>query len=327
MKRNPLGNTGLRVSELSFGASPLGNEFGQADPAEAARAVRRAIELGINCFDTSPYYGRTLSEKRLGEALDGADYARGAARDDIVLTTKCGRYDNAGFDFSAGRVKRSIDESLTRLRTSYVDVLFAHDVEFGDPRQIIEETIPALREIQASGKARFIGITGFPVKLLQTIAEAARVDAIMSYCRYNLLMDDLDNALAPYCEGQGIGLFNASPLHMRALTETGPPEWHPAPDAAKAVAATVAALCKERGARVDEVALQFCLAWPRASTTVVGMSKVSHVESNVAAMANRPDPGLLSEIAALVAPVKNAAWRCGRPENEGFEWEHGDAHR
>lgn len=320
MQLNPLGNTGLQVSALSFGASPLGNEFGTADPAEATRAVQRALDLGIQCFDTSPYYGRTLSESRLGEALEHAGVTGGAARDSIVLTTKCGRYDSNTFDFSAARITRSIDESLARLRTEYVDVLFAHDVEFGNPVQIIEETIPALRQIQQSGKARFIGITGFPVKLLLTIAQAAPVDAIMSYCRYNLLMDDLGHELAPYCQAHGIGLFNASPLHMRVLTRTGAPSWHPAPDDVKAIGPALAALCEAHGASLEDVALQHCIAWPGAATTVVGMSKVAHVESNVSAMDIKPSPALLAELAEATAPLKNRAWPSGLPENEHFTW-------
>lgn len=320
MQRNPLGNTGLSVSTLSFGASPLGNEFGAADPEEAARAVKRALDLGIQCFDTSPYYGRTLSESRLGEALERAGVHRGAGRSGIVLTTKCGRYDTDGFDFSAARIQRSIDESLARLRTEYVDVLFAHDVEFGDPGQIIEETIPALRRIQQSGKARFVGITGFPVKLLLTIAKAARVDAIMSYCRYNLLMDDLADELAPYCAAEGIGLLNASPLHMRVLTREGAPAWHPATEEVKAIVPKLAELCEAHGARLEEVALWHCAQWTGAATTVVGMSKVSHVESNVGALAMVPPRGLLEALRQAAKPVMNRAWPSGRPENEGFRW-------
>lgn len=313
MRYQPLGNTGISVPVLSFGASPLGNEFGVADEAECERAVHRAIDLGITCFDTSPYYGRGLSEERLGLALQGR-------RQQVVITTKCGRYDTAVFDFSAERVQRSIDESLMRLRTDYVDVLFAHDVEFGDPVQVIEETIPALRDIQRQGKARAIGITGFPVALLHTIAAAAPVDAIMSYCRYNLLMDDLASELAPFCQQQGIGLFNASPLHMRVLSEKGPPDWHPAPAEVKAVARAVLASCQQHGASIEDVALQFCLRWQGAASTVVGMSKPGHVENNVAAMAGVASEALLAEIAQLVKPVKNRAWACGRPENENFQW-------
>ena len=114
MEHRTLGRTGLRVSPIGFGASPLGNEFGEISEAETTRAVHRAIYSDINFFDVSPYYGRTLAESRLGQALSGK-------RDKIVLATKCGRYDTNGFDFSADRVRLSIDESLRRLRTDYVD--------------------------------------------------------------------------------------------------------------------------------------------------------------------------------------------------------------
>jgi L-galactose dehydrogenase len=311
MQSRPLGKTGIDVSVLGFGASPLGNEFGSTDEDECIRAVHRAIDLGINCFDTSPYYGRGLSETRLGKALMGK-------RQQVVVTTKCGRYDVDSFDFSAARVRRSIDESLKRLQSDYVDVLFAHDVEYGDPVQVIEETIPALRAVQQAGKARAIGITGFPVRLLLQIAQATKVDAIMSYCRYNLLMDDLAGELAPFCMREGIGLFNASPLHMRVLSGKGAPDWHPAPAEVKAVARAVIASCQQRGVSVEDVALQYCLQWEGAASTVVGMSKTAHVESNVLAMNGTPTAELLAEIEALVKPVKNRAWSCGLPGNEQF---------
>ncbi|MBV8864806.1 MAG: aldo/keto reductase, partial [Acidobacteriaceae bacterium] len=175
MRFRKLGQTGISISVIGFGASPLGNVFDSADPAEAERSVHGAIDCGINLFDVSPYYGRTLAEHRLGKALQGK-------RDSVFLATKCGRYDTDSFDFSARRVKASIDESLTRLRTDYVDLLQAHDVEFGDIRHIVEETIPALRQVQQQGKARFVGITGYPLRILTQIAQVAPVDTILSYC-------------------------------------------------------------------------------------------------------------------------------------------------
>ena len=145
MEYRTLGRTGLRVSKLGFGGSPLGNEFGEADPVEAERAVRCAIDLGVNYFDVAPYYGRTLAETRLGGALAGR-------RDKVVLASKCGRYDVAKFDFSAARIRASIDESLERLRTDYLDVFLAHDIEFVDANQIIQEAIPTMRALQREGK-------------------------------------------------------------------------------------------------------------------------------------------------------------------------------
>src|ERR1017187_6271882 len=138
-----LGSTDLQVSVIGFGASPLGDVFGIANPEEGMRTVHLAIDEGINFFDVSPYYGLSLAEERLGRALE---HRRG----EVVLSTKCGRYGANEFDFSAQTIRESIEQSLRRLRTDYVDLLHAHDVEFGNVEQIIEEAIPAMRRCGAS---------------------------------------------------------------------------------------------------------------------------------------------------------------------------------
>ncbi|MGA8026162.1 MAG: aldo/keto reductase [Bryobacteraceae bacterium] len=272
-----LGKTGLRVSVLGFGASPLGNEFGPIDSAEGERAVDIAIDRGINLFDVSPYYGRTLAEERLGAALCGK-------RDKVILATKCGRYDTRVFDFSASRVTASLDESLRRLRTGYVDLLTAHDIEFGDREQIIHETVPAMRLLQKTGKVRSVGISGLPLKLLADVALRAQVDVVLSYCHYNLLVRDLDQWLTPVAKANQIGLINASPLHMRLLAPEGPPPWHPASEQVKQAGARIVALCQARGVDPVTVALRFCLAHPYVSSTLVGMSNPSEVEHNLGAI-------------------------------------------
>ncbi|MGH9614381.1 MAG: aldo/keto reductase [Bryobacteraceae bacterium] len=308
MNYRTLGRTRLEISELGFGASPLGDVFGKTDPREGARAVHYAIDAGINFFDVSPYYGITLAETRLGEALEGR-------RHKVVLSTKCGRYGANEFDFSPKRIRASIDESLGRLRTDYVDLLLAHDIEFGEEKRIIEETVPALRQIQRDGKARFIGISGLPLKMLQRVAEAGNVDAILSYCRYNLLMNDLDSTLAPFAHEHGIGLINASPLHMGILTDAGPPTWHPAPPEVREAGARVADLCRAAGVNVETVALRYCSRYPFAATTLVGTRQSSEVEANLRALDGQTDPALLDRIETIVAPVRNRLWPTGRLEN------------
>ena len=308
MQYRTLGNTGLKVSVIGFGASPLGDEFGVVDPAEGERAIRAAIDLGINLFDVSPYYGRTLAEERLGAALRGK-------RENVVLATKCGRYDTDSFDFSASRVRTSVDESLRRLRTEYVDLLTAHDIEFGDREQIIHETVPAMREVQRQGKARSVGISGLPLNMLSEVAERAQVDVVLSYCHYNLLARDLDERLTPLARANGIGLLNASPLHMRLLTPEGAPSWHPAPDAVKQAGRKVVSLCQARGIDPAVIALRFCLDYSYVSSTLVGMSNASEVERNVKALDFRIDPDLLAEINRVVKPIQNVTWPSGRPEN------------
>jgi L-galactose dehydrogenase len=308
LRYKPLGRTGLNVSVIGFGASPLGNEFGAVDSGEGARAVHAAIEHGINFFDVAPYYGRTLAEQRLGAALEGK-------RDKVILATKIGRYDTATFDFSSKRVRSSVEESLRRLRTDHIDILTAHDIEYGAREQIIEETIPEMRALQREGKIRNAGISGLQLKVLADVAARAQVDTVLSYCRYNLLIRDLDTWLTPVLEARRIGLINASPLHMRALTAAGAPAWHPAPEAAKQAAGEVVRLC---GANTAILALRFCLNHPYVSSTLVGMSNAAEVVSNLEALEKRFLAGLLADIEKIVEPVKNMTWRTGRPENHDF---------
>lgn len=305
MEYRTLGNTGLRLSILGFGAAPLGNEYGDIEATQGEYAVQTAIDHGINFFDTSPYYGRTLSEERLGAALL-------ATREKVVLCTKLGRYGKDSFDFSASRVMASIDESLRRLRTDHVDMLIAHDIEYGDPEQVINETIPAMRKLQGAGKARFVGISGLPLKVLAYVAERARVDFILSYCHYNLMIRDLDRSLSPIAVANRIGLVNASPLHMGMLTPAGPPSWHVAPQEVKEAATKIVLFCASRGVNVTTLALRFCLDYPHVSSTLVGMSSRTEVEQNLKALNFTVDPELLSEIEQILAPVKDRTWHSGR---------------
>ena len=303
-----LGKTGLKVSIVGFGASPLGNEFGTADPKEGERAIHYAVERGINYFDVAPYYGRTLAETRLGQALVGY-------RDKVILATKVGRYDIDQFDFSAVRIMRSVEESLTRLKTDYIDIFQVHDIEFGGKEQIINETLSAMYKLKEAGKVRFVGITGYPLHLLKDVAEAVEVDTILSYCRYNLMDTSMDDVLTPVVKQKGIGLINASPLHMRVLTEKGAPDWHPAPKRVLEVAQKVARHCRSRGVDIADLAMQFALQHDYVAVTLVGMSKVRHVDRNVKSVRVAPDPELLAEVLEMIKPVANICWKEGRPEN------------
>ena len=307
MQYRQLGKTDLRISIIGFGASPLGDVFGTTDREEGATAVRLAIDEGINFFDVSPYYGLTLAEERLGQALAGK-------RDKIVLATKCGRYGLDQFDFSAARIRLSIEESLRRLRTDHVDLFQAHDVEFGNAEQIINETIPTMRRLQEEGKARYVGITGYPLKVLMRIARAVSIDSILSYCRYDLLIHDLDRVLMPFAEKHGIGVINASPLHMGVLTEGGAPDWHPAPPSIHSAAKKAFSFCQQRNVDLSEIALGFCFDYSRVASTLVGMSKTDHVRRNLRA-SRSVDREMIDQVRAILAPVSNVVWPSGRPEN------------
>ena len=167
MEYRTLGKTGLRVSQMGFGCVSLGNEYGALSDDEGTRTVLAAIDHGINFFDTSPYYGRTLSESRLGTALRGR-------RHEVVLATKGGRFDaplETGFDFSYNGIITMCEASLRRLQTDYFDVYQLHDIEFGDKEQVVNEGIRALHDLQQAGKVRFIGVTGYPLPLLREMLQ------------------------------------------------------------------------------------------------------------------------------------------------------------
>ena len=267
------------------------------------------MDSGINLFDSSPYYGITLSETRLGEALAGRREARRAG--DQVRTLWIDQ-----FDFSAKRVAASIDESLRRLQTDYIDLFQVHDVEFGDVEQIIHETLPALRQLQKQGKARYIGITGYPPKLLKRMAEATPVDSILTYCHYNLINTDMDGVLTGFARERGIGLINASGLCMGLLTEHGPPDWHPAPQQVRDAGKKAAEFCRAHGADISKLALRFCLDHPFVSSTLIGMSSTREVETSLGLLQSSTDQELQAQVEAILAPVFNYVWPSGRPENQ-----------
>lgn len=310
MEFRTLGQTGLEVSALSLGASPFGGVFGDVGFADCKRCLDMALDLGINFIDCSPYYGLTKAETMLGKTLQGVP------REKYLLATKVGRYgpDFAGFDFSAARVTASVDESLARLGVDTIDIIQCHDIEFGDLDQIVNETIPALREVVRAGKARYVGITGLPLRALREVVSRAELDTILSYCHYSLNDTSLQEIL-PFLEANGVGIISASPLSMGLLTERGAPDWHPAPAAIKAACHQAVEHCRAKGASIEKLAVQFAVRNPRIATTLVGTSKAANIEKNVRWLEEPLDAELLGEVAAILAPIKDQTWPSGHPHN------------
>ncbi|MFO1066544.1 MAG: aldo/keto reductase [Pirellulales bacterium] len=206
MKTRRLGRTDLELPILSFGASSLGAEFRNVSLDEVFASVRVALELGMNFIDTSPFYGRGMSEVLLGVAL------KDVPRDSYNICTKLGRYDVSHFDFSARRVAESIDVSLHRLKCGHLDIVLCHDIEFVPLGQVIEETIPALRRAQQAGKVRYIGISGYPQKIFHVVAAAAELDCVLSYNQYTLQNTRFADETIPMLKSKGIGVMNAGPF-------------------------------------------------------------------------------------------------------------------
>jgi L-galactose dehydrogenase len=312
MQRRRLGDTGLTISSLGYGASPLGSMYGPIDETAGERAVRLALDLGVDFIDVAPFYGKQTggAEEVLGRALAAIP------RERFVIATKVGRYGARDFDFSAARITAGVEDSLRRLRLDHVDLLQLHDLEFLPLADTLDSALPTLERLRAQGKFRFLGITGFPLSIYPLVmerAKGARIDTILSYCHW-CLSDTSLGRLLPYFERRRVGVINASPLAMGLHHPGGPPSWHPAPEETRAAAARAAEHCRTKGKDLSELALAYSLADPRIATTLVGMANEDEVRRNVAAAAKPLDAELLAEVLAILAPVRDRGWPSGRPE-------------
>lgn len=308
MERRPLGKTGLTVPVLSFGASSLGQEFRQVDLGEALRSVRVALDLGMNFIDTSPYYGRGMSEVLLGVAL------RDVPRDSYTLCTKLGRYAPSHFDFSAKRVAESIDVSLERMKTDHLDVILCHDIEYVDMNQIVDETLPAIERARQQGKVKFVGISGYPMKIFRWVIERADLDVILSYNHYTLQNTMLAD-LVPLAKQKGVGMMNAAPFAARLLTNQPLPPWHKAAPHVREAARRASEHAAKKGVDIAKLAVQFSIRHPDLATCIVGSANPDNV-ANWVRWANEPvDEQLLAEVLDILRPAHNWFHIEGRPEN------------
>lgn len=305
----PLGKTGLDLTALSFGASSLGAEFRNVDLSECLGSVEAAIDVGMNFIDTSPYYGRGMSEVLLGQILPKIP------RDRYYLGTKLGRYAPRHFDFSAKRVIESIDISLERMRVDHLDIVLCHDLEYVDMTQIVEETLPALRRQVQKGKVGHIGVSGYPMKMFKyVLGNSDDVDVILTYNHYTL-QNDMALELVPLCQAKGVGLMNAAPFSARLLSGSPLPVWHKATPEVRRVAKAAADLCASRGSDIAKLALQFSIANPDFTTCITGSANPERIR-HWAGWATEPiDQQLLADVLDVLKPIHNWYYIEGRPEN------------
>lgn len=311
METRILGKSGIALPILSFGASSLGAEFRNVDVNEALQSVHTALELGMNFIDTSPFYGRGMSEVLLGIAL------KQHKRQDYLLGTKLGRYSLEHFDFSAKRVEESVHVSLHRLGTDYLDVLLLHDVEFVKLPQIWEETIPAVIELKKRGLVRAIGFSCYPMKTFNTVLDHVEddIDCVLSYNQYTLQNTRFADELVPRLKPKGIGAINAGPFSARLLTNAELPVWLKEPEEVKAAARAAAKLCADQEIDIAQLALQYSCANPDITSTVAGSANPNNIAKWAKWLEQPIDQGLLDQVLALFAPVKNLGHNEGLAEN------------
>jgi aryl-alcohol dehydrogenase-like predicted oxidoreductase len=306
---NKLGRTDLPVSVVGFGTAPLGDLFGSVDETTACAIVGEAIDSGINFFDSSPYYGDGLAERRLGTALKGR-------RDQVILSTKAGRYGRSSFDFSPSRIRASLENSLRLLGTDYVDIFQLHDIEFVPLGGIIEDSYAELVRQRDAGKCRFIGATGYPIAALRRVILETDLDVVLSYAHSTLLDSCLQQSLLPVANERGIGVINAAAVALGLLTPAGPRVELPVSPELRAAARRIVAECEQLGVDVSFLANQYSIQRSGCATTVIGTAKSHHLQSAIAAAEAPIDEKVLSQVRSVVACETTHCWRSGLPEND-----------
>ncbi|XP_063988259.1 uncharacterized protein LOC135168213 isoform X2 [Diachasmimorpha longicaudata] len=280
MEYRPLGKTGLMVSELSFGGGPLGCHYGEYDEEEAIATIREALRKGINYIDTAPWYGQGRSERTIGRALEGIP------RKAYYIATKVGRYSldfENMFDFTAQRTRKSVEDSLKLLQLDYVDVLQVHDVEFAPSLDIIiTQTLPEISRQVSQGRARFIGITGYPVSVLKECIDKSNINisVILSYARYTLIDDTLLQYI-PFFQDHNIGIINASAPCMGLLVNTPPPDWHPASEETKKQCYQAVQYCNDHDLKLARLAVWYAMQHSDIATNLIGMQNLEQLRMNL----------------------------------------------
>jgi D-threo-aldose 1-dehydrogenase len=300
MKRNPIGRTAVRVTELGFGGAPLGNLYTAIDDEVGYAAVHAAWEGGVRYFDTAPHYGLGLSERRLGAVL------RDKPRADYVISTKVGRLlvENPGptgsdlesggfavpddlmrhYDYSRDAVRRSLEGSLERLGLDHVDIVYLHDPD-DHLDQAVREGVPALAELREHGVIGAVGAgMNFVAPLLRFVTETD-VDAVMLAGRWTLA-DRTGAPLLEACEERGVSVVAAAPYNSGLLAHAYPDDdshfnYDRAPASVLAFARALAERCAADGVSLPRAALQFPLHHPAVPTVVVGMRTDAQARGNL----------------------------------------------
>lgn len=285
MEYRELGQTGRRVSAIGFGALGIGGGYGRCDRDEALRAVARALELGVTFFDTAPSYGRGLSEELLGEALH-------ARRDAVVIATKP---EGREPDF----IRRSVEESLRRLRTDHIDVLQLRDPNAAKLEQFrVLETFAALRE---EGKIRYGSVTIGDSR--QEEEGHLAIDSAFASIQlaYNMVFDNAATAILPRAKRKGVGIIARGPLCKGFLTgrfEAKPADIKADPnfrwftseeaDTLLQLQRDLAFLVLPGQRTLPQAAVRFVLRQQAISTTIPSMETVAEVEEILGAL-DAPD--------------------------------------
>jgi len=313
MKRNRLGRSAVEVTELGFGGGPLGGLFTQLDDDTAAAALAAAWDCGIRYFDTSPHYGIGQSERRIGSFL------RGKPRAEFTLSTKVGRLlipqEAAGrmdesfqvpathrrvWDFSRDGVLRSFEDSLARLDTDRIDVLFLHDAE-DHFEAALRDGYPALAELRAQHAVGAIGAGMYDTAKLTRLVQETDVDVVMLAGRYTLLNHSAVDDLLPACAARGVSVLAVSVFNSGILATPRPAagatfDYEPAAPELLRRAHRIADVCEAYGVTLPQAAMAFPLLHPVVAGIVIGMRSAEEAQWNAEAFRAEVPAGLWADL-------------------------------
>jgi len=265
---------------LILGTATFNNQY-NPDPyaLPTTGIVHRAFSLGVRAFDTSPYYGP--AEDLVGQALDTPFVHDNFPRRDYHILTKVGRIAGSQFTYSAAWVRQSVERSLKRLRTDYLDVVYCHDVEFVTSGEVLEAVTELRRMRDENGTVKYVGISGYPVMVLSELAEMVLektgepLDIVMSYANYTVQNTRLSSIALPRLKAAGVDVVaNASVLGMGLLRSNGVPvgaqgDWHPSPNDLRAAIEKASAYCDSQGEKIEKIAIRWGLeSWVHEGSSV-----------------------------------------------------------
>ena len=302
-----LGKTGLNLTRIGFGGAPIGDIRKAPTAAQADELLQAAWDAGIRYFDTAPFYGSGLSERRIG------DFLRGKPRDSYVLSTKVGRLlvpDRAWaterfgtteampfrpvFDFTYDGVMRSYDNSLQRLGLERIDILFLHDIGWFSQkdnhdhamRQLLAGGgLRALEELRASGAVKAIGAGVNEAPIIETLMDHARFDVFLLANRYTLLDHAVVEGLLPRCQREGVSIIIGAPLNTGILLTGAVPgasfDYAPASEEMLEKTRRIEAVCRRHNVRLLRAAMNFPLGHPAVIALLPGPAKASELADNL----------------------------------------------
>jgi aryl-alcohol dehydrogenase-like predicted oxidoreductase len=317
-----LGQTDLEVSPIALGTWAFGGEWGSFDHTDAMNTIRRALELGLNFFDTAQGYGFGVSERLLGEALWSA-----VGRDEVVVATKGGlrmEGDTLRRDASANWLRSGVESSLRNLGTDYIDIYQVHWPDLHTPAG---ETAQVLQDLVAEGKIRHVGVSNYSPEQMDELAAYGRVETLQP--PYHMFHRDIESEVLPYAAKHDIGVLVYGPMahgllagRMGADTTFPPDDWrsHSRDFTGQNFARNLDVVeelkefARLRGIQVPQLAIAWTIAHPAVQVAIVGARRPSQLETLVPASGVPLTPSDMEELEHILS----AAVRVAGPSPEGM---------